>query len=283
MHTSENTTPASFFVRPAVVAARAATIMTSRAQQTSASGIPRSPEILRFDEDYIRALTNRGGDAAQDFVSHFSKPVKSKLRAQLRSLELREDAFQETFRRVLNYFHAGRTLENPASLPGFVYAVCHNTAVELLRSNLRHPQFAYETPDPVDSTQNPEDRMVTEERNQIVRRMLKELRPRDRELLERVFLDEEDRDLVCTELGVDRTHLRVLLYRAKERMKALIRNDCHSVRRDSHGSTIGRTNQVQPAVADEGRPSPVLPQELRPRRSPGGRCLRRSLDARTRS
>jgi RNA polymerase sigma-70 factor (ECF subfamily) len=219
MHTSENNTPSSCFVLPAAVAAGATTVRASGSHQAPASHIPGSTKTLRFDEDYIRALTNRRGDAVQDFVSHFSKPVKSKLRGHLRSLELREDAFQETFRRVLNYFYAGKTLENPASLPGFVYAVCHNTALELLRSNLRHLQFADETPDPVDSTQNPEERMVTEERKQIVRRVLRELRQRDRELLERVFLNEEDKDLVCEQLGVDRTYLRVLLHRARVRLK----------------------------------------------------------------
>ena len=37
---------------------------------------------------------------------------------------------------------------------------------------------------------------------------------KDRELLQRVFFDEEDKDLVCKQLGVARSYLRVLLYRA---------------------------------------------------------------------
>lgn len=219
MHASENNTAPSLRARPAVVAAGATTMGASGVHQTSASGIPRSTAIFRFDEDYLLALTNRREDAVQHLISHFSTPVKSKLRAQLQSPELREDAFQETFRRVFNYFQAGKTLENPASLPGFVYAVCHNTALELLRSNPRHQQSGYKIYDPTDPALNPEDRMVAEERKQIVRRILRELRQKDRELLERVFLDEEDKDLVCKQLGVDRNYLRVLLYRARVRMR----------------------------------------------------------------
>ena len=42
---------------------------------------------------------------------------------------------------------------------------------------------------------------------------------RDRALLKAVFLDERDRDEVCTEFGVDREYLRVLLFRAKQEFK----------------------------------------------------------------
>ena len=49
----------------------------------------------------------------------------------------------------------------------------------------------------------------------LVRRVLDGLAERDRSLLRAVFLEERDKDEVCTELGVDRDYLRVLLHRAK--------------------------------------------------------------------
>jgi RNA polymerase sigma-70 factor (ECF subfamily) len=42
---------------------------------------------------------------------------------------------------------------------------------------------------------------------------------RDRQLLKAVFLDERDRDEVCSEFGIDRAYLRVLLHRAKQEFK----------------------------------------------------------------
>jgi RNA polymerase sigma-70 factor (ECF subfamily) len=48
-----------------------------------------------------------------------------------------------------------------------------------------------------------------------VRHVLDDLSERDRGLLRAVFLEERDKDEVCTELGVDRDYLRVLLHRAK--------------------------------------------------------------------
>lgn len=172
-----------------------------------------------FDENYVRALAGRQEDVEQHLVAHFSRAVQCKLRLQLRSPELVQDACQETFLRVFTYFRSGKTLDNPASLPGFIHAVCHNIALEFLRAHTRHPQLAEEAPDPVDTAQDPEDRLVSEERKQIVRRILQELPEKDRQLLRRVFLNEEDKDAVCQELGVRRDYLRVLLYRARLRMK----------------------------------------------------------------
>jgi len=175
-----------------------------------------------FDAHYLAALRDRNAEVENHLVAWFSRPVRLKLRAKLRSPELVEDAFQETFLRTLSYFRAGKTLENPNSLPGFVNSVCSNVAMEMLRSHTRHPQFSESDVDPVDGTPDPEHEMVTTERKARVRRLLEELSVKDRQLLRRVFLDEEDKDEVCSEFKVDRTYLRVLLYRARQKFKAAI-------------------------------------------------------------
>ncbi|HLK50811.1 MAG TPA: sigma-70 family RNA polymerase sigma factor [Bryobacteraceae bacterium] len=172
-----------------------------------------------FDGAYLQALADRNEDVEQHLVAHFSRSVRVKLQIQLRSPELAQDASQETFLRVFNYFRSGKTLDNPASLPGFVHKVSHNIALEFLRSSTRHPQLSEDAPEPVDRAPSPEGQVVTEERKRVVQRILRDLPEKDRELLRRVFLEEEDKDAVCAELGVDRGYLRVLLYRARVRMK----------------------------------------------------------------
>ncbi len=131
-----------------------------------------------------------------------------------------QDASQETFLRVFTYFRSGKTLDNPASLPGFVHTVCHNVALEVLRANTRHPQMPENAPEPADTSQNPEGQLVTEERKELVRRVLEELSEKDRQLIRRVLLNEENKDVVCSEMQVDRGYLRVLLHRARVRFKA---------------------------------------------------------------
>ena len=165
-------------------------------------------------------MADRDVHAENVLVSHFLRPVQLKLRARLRSPELIQDASQETFLRVLSYFRSGKTLENPASLPGFVHSVCRNIALEFLRVHTRYDQMPESVEGPTDRSPSAEGRMISEERTTVVRRILGELPEKDRELLRRVLLEEEDKDSVCRELQIDRNYLRVLLHRARLRFKA---------------------------------------------------------------
>jgi RNA polymerase sigma-70 factor (ECF subfamily) len=173
-----------------------------------------------FDENYLQALAAGNEDAENYLLACFSRPVQLTLWTRLRSPELIQDAYQETFLRVLAYFRSGKTLDNPASLPGFVHTVCRNTALELLRGHMRHDQMPEHIAAPVDLAPNPEGEMIADERKWVVRQLLSELPEKDRELLRRVFLEEEDKDLVCAEFQIDRGYLRVLLHRARIRFRA---------------------------------------------------------------
>lgn len=175
-----------------------------------------------FDETYIAALQRQDRDVEAHLVSFFAKPIWCKLHTRLRSPQLIEDARQETFLRVFTYFRSGKRLEDPGSLPGFVLSVCNNVSYELLRADTRHPQMMADAPDPADRSMNPEQALVTAERKEIVSKVLDELPNKDRSLLRRVFLDEADKDEVCREFGVGRDYLRVLVHRAKQKLKAAL-------------------------------------------------------------
>jgi RNA polymerase sigma-70 factor (ECF subfamily) len=56
---------------------------------------------------------------------------------------------------------------------------------------------------------------ISDDTRALVRDVLDGLNERDRGLLRAVFLEDRDKDEVCSELGVDRDYLRVLLHRAK--------------------------------------------------------------------
>lgn len=181
--------------------------------------------LCLFDEAYLGALRARDPNAEASLISYFSRPVQVKLRARLRSPELVQDASQETFLRVLTYFRSGKTLESPGSLPGFVYVTCNNVALELLRAHTRQDQYPERLQEPMALGADPERQMVTEERKVLVRRLLAELSDKDRTLIKRVFLDEEDKDTVCREFDVNRNYLRVLLHRARVRFKVVVSRD----------------------------------------------------------
>jgi RNA polymerase sigma-70 factor (ECF subfamily) len=188
-----------------------------------------------FDENYLQALRDRDPDAENYLVAHFTRPVRLKLRSRLRAPELIEDASQETFLRVLRYFSSGKTLDNPGSLPGFIHTVCHNVALEFLRAHTKQCQIPENAPEVVDSGPGPESRLDAGRRVELVGKVLGEMSEKDRQLLRRVFLDEEDKDAVCRDFQVDRGYLRVLLHRARNRFRAVLRQGA-SPRRQSAGS-----------------------------------------------
>jgi RNA polymerase sigma-70 factor, ECF subfamily len=173
-----------------------------------------------FDTSYLQALTNCEPATEDHLVAYFSRSVRLNLKTWLRSPELAQDAQQETFLRVLTFFRSGKTLNNPASLPSFVRGVCHNVALELLRAYTRDKSLPEDAPEPADRSPDPERQMLARERREMVHRMLSGLKEKDRRLLFRVSLNEESREEVCRECQVDRDYLRVLLYRAKQRLKS---------------------------------------------------------------
>jgi RNA polymerase sigma-70 factor (ECF subfamily) len=173
-----------------------------------------------FDEAYIRALQNRDPEIENHLIAYFSRAIQLKLRSRLRYPDLIDDVLQETFKRIFTHFRSGKALNNPANLPAFIHVVCHNVMLELLRFHKRHEHFEENAPEPLDPGPDPENQLVTSERQEAVRKLLERLPGKDQELLRRL-LGGEDRDAVCKALHVKREYLRVLLHRALERYKSL--------------------------------------------------------------
>jgi RNA polymerase sigma-70 factor (ECF subfamily) len=172
-----------------------------------------------FDDDYLRRLTE--GDAATEdhFARYFGDLIRIKANARLRSGQAADDIRQETLLRVLRSLRTGG-IEHPERLGAYVYSVCNNVILETFR---RDKRFAELPPGEIASGQaGAESGMLTEERRGLVRRAIEELPAKDRELLKRIFLDEHDKDLVCKEFSVTRDYLRVLLHRARTRLRTAL-------------------------------------------------------------
>ncbi len=180
-------------------------------------------ERCLFDREYVELLRTNDARVQNHFAGYFRDLLLIKLRRRVPNAEAVEDLIQETFLRVLTTIRAGG-LRSAASLGGFVDSVCNNVLREYYRSEKRTTTLDEDAPGPRDPRSGPEDEFVTRQSQKQVEVVLRELRPRDCELLRRVFLNEEDKDQVCREFGVDRDHLRVLLHRAKNRFRALLEN-----------------------------------------------------------
>jgi len=72
-----------------------------------------------------------------------------------------------------------------------------------------------------DGGRNPEQAAIQSQNEDIARKMLKSITPRDREILMRFYLEEQTADQICGEMGLTETQFRLLKSRAKARFGAL--------------------------------------------------------------
>src|ERR1700682_297303 len=181
-------------------------------------------DFSSFNESYIARLAAHDAEVEKHFITYFSKLMALKLRSRVRSPQVTEDVCQETFLRVLQVLRKDGGLHHPERLGAFVNKICNNVLYERFREEGRDSPMPEVPPDPVDTTIDLDSDMVTQERKEIVERVLAELSEKDRELLRKVLLEERDKDEVCREMKVTGEYLRVLLHRARLRFKeALLR------------------------------------------------------------
>lgn len=177
-------------------------------------------QLRQFDAAYLERL--RAGDAETErhFADYFGTLVLVKLRRRIRSPHLIEDVRQETFLRVLRAVRAPDGIRDPGGLGSFVNSVCNNVVRELVRREGRDGPPAEEDPQRESPEPDPEDSLIGKETEALVRRVVRALPARDQALLRALFLEEEGRDAICAQFGVDRGYLRVLLHRAKKQFRA---------------------------------------------------------------
>ena len=172
--------------------------------------------FVTFDASYVNKL--RAGDAPteQHFISYFSELILLKLRPRLRRPEQIEDVKQETFSRTLSLIRSEGGLRHAERLGPLVNSICNNILMEQYRISSRVEALEDEAAERlVETRPNALSVAISDDTRKLVRHVLDGLNDRDRNLLRAVFLEERDKDEVCTELGVDRDYLRVLLHRAK--------------------------------------------------------------------
>jgi RNA polymerase sigma-70 factor (ECF subfamily) len=186
-----------------------------------------------FDQDYVNRLTQGDADTEAHFTSYFGTLLIIKLRGRLRSPHLVEDARQETFLRVLNVLRNKGGIQHPERLGAFVNAVCENVLSEFFRAGSRFQQLPENAVEPADETASAESQCLSEERKSIIRRVIAGLSAPDQQILRRYFLEEQDKDDICKEMGIDRDYLRVRLHRALARVRNAIQKEADSLSKGS--------------------------------------------------
>jgi RNA polymerase sigma-70 factor, ECF subfamily len=176
-------------------------------------------EFFPFDDDYVRRLREGDRWTEEHFRTYFEQLLLIKLRRRLPSLEAIHDARQEVFVRVFKALRApDGGIRDARKLGAYVNTVCNNVVLEIYRQTNRTEPLADAHLD-LPTSEDVENALVNGEERERVRRVVKDLPSRDRDILNALFFEERSNDDVCAEFGVDRGYLRVLLYRAKEKFR----------------------------------------------------------------
>jgi len=109
-------------------------------------------------------------------------------------------------------------LEDPSRLPGYVHAIVNRKAGRCIEERVRsRVGVPIEDVMAVDGSETPEAAAIREQQSEIVRATLNSLKPPQREVLGRFYLDEQHPAQICAEMDLTETQFRLLKTRAKQR------------------------------------------------------------------
>lgn len=179
-------------------------------------------QFVAFDALYLERLQRGDPRTERHFASYFGELIRIKLRSRLDSPDAIEDVRQETFARVLSLVRTDDGIRQPERLGALVNSVCNLVLLEHYRSNRRFEARIDDEPEHALIAEEDADTgsYDAQEAERVVRKILEDMTERDRRLLQSVLLEERDKDEVCSELGLSREYLRVLVHRAKLSFKA---------------------------------------------------------------
>lgn len=156
-------------------------------------------------------------------IDRYRRGVLFMLLRQTGDSALAEDLCQETFRIVIERLRT-KGLEQPELLNAFIRSTARNVAIGEYRKHTRRKTEA--DTDAVERAGGPEEdpeRIVDRaEHGELVHQVLDELNTdRDRDILYRFYIAEEDKDAICADLGLSTLHFNRVLFRARQRFKEL--------------------------------------------------------------
>jgi RNA polymerase sigma-70 factor (ECF subfamily) len=175
--------------------------------------------------DLVARIGRGARDAEEAMVRRYGPGLLYLLKRRARDPELALDLRQDTFRVAIEKLRSSR-LDEPERLAAYLRGVALNLWIAHQRKNARRATTAdseaiEEVAD--EHSAGPFENVSREQVRDAVAALLGELgTPRDREVLKRLYLEDQDKDAICAALGVDTTHFNRVLFRAKQRFRELL-------------------------------------------------------------
>jgi RNA polymerase sigma-70 factor (ECF subfamily) len=133
------------------------------------------------------------------------------------------DLCQETFVIAIDKIRKGDLREHE-KLSGFMVGIARVISLAYLRDPQNREIGIDEGVNLNDMSPNQHDHLLREEITMITRQTINSLKSaRDREVLYRYYIEEDDKEQICSDLGLSNSRFNVVLCRAKKQFEKLYR------------------------------------------------------------
>jgi len=154
-----------------------------------------------------------------DLVDRYGRAVRIVLSTLTRRKELIDDLFQETFRIALESLRDGKIRE-PQKIGAFLTSTAKYVAINHFKSNRANLHLAGQQDQLPHPQRSPFQQLQAKQTAALVKAVIAGLNSkRDRELLYRFYIAQQDRATICQALDMTREHFSRVLYRAKKRFR----------------------------------------------------------------
>lgn len=193
---------------------------TARKEAPPSGSSSRTPEVETGNSWSILVDRIQKGEetALEELYRIFSKGIRYYLCRQLGNQEL-DDRVHDTFLIVVQAIRRGE-LREPERLMGFVRTIVRRQVAASIGDAIqsRKGQLDIEEGEGVpDAQHNPEQAAIARQNREIARLALESISDRDREILTRFYILEQNQQTICTEMRLSDTQFRLLKSRAKAR------------------------------------------------------------------
>jgi RNA polymerase sigma-70 factor (ECF subfamily) len=185
-----------------------------------------APETIEPDwRDIVERVRAGDATAIEALYVLFGEGIRFHLYRRFGTQDL-EDRVHDIFVMIAEAIHAGEPRE-PERLAGYIRTLLRRqiaTSIERAMQSRRQQTGI----DPgmliSDREVDPEHRAIERQRMEIAMRILKSAPRRDREVLVRFYLEEQNTEQICRELDMTDTQFRLIKSRAKARFEKLARS-----------------------------------------------------------
>jgi RNA polymerase sigma-70 factor (ECF subfamily) len=181
-------------------------------------------EEARVSAELAQRIGRGDRSAEAELFERYGRGVLYLLNRKTRDPESALDLRQETFRIAIEHLRA-HGLQESERIGAYLRGIAVNLAIADGRKTTRRATTAdSEAVELVaDPAASPVESVSRDQIRDAVRALLAELPVvRDREILVRFYLEDEDKESICTGLGVDSAHFNRVLFRAKQRFGELV-------------------------------------------------------------